>query len=94
MRTEVHVHGSIFLCKGVRLKQVEQALRPWLEYLDVETLADARSLEQEEAAKLLLRLGEWTVGDGDLSVPEPQDGGVPGEDDVNPAEVVAGSNWR
>ena len=48
MRTEVHVHGSIFLCKGVRLKQVEQALRPWLEYLDVETLADARSLEQEE----------------------------------------------
>jgi len=48
MRTEVHVHGSIFLCKGVRLKQVEQALRPWLEYLDIETLADARSLEQEE----------------------------------------------
>ncbi len=48
MRTEVHVHGSIFLCKGVRLKQVEQALKPWLEYLDVETLADAHSLEREE----------------------------------------------
>lgn len=48
MRTEVHVHGSIFLCKGVRLKQVEQALKPWLEYLDVETLADAQSLEREE----------------------------------------------
>ena len=48
MKTEVHVHGSIFLCKGVRLKQVEQALRPWLEYLDVETLADAHSLEREE----------------------------------------------
>ena len=48
MRTEVHVHGSIFLCKGVRLKQVEQALRPWLEYLDVDTLADAHSLEREE----------------------------------------------
>ena len=48
MRTEVHVHGSIFLCKGVRPKQVEQALRPWLEYLDVETLADAHSLEREE----------------------------------------------
>ena len=48
MRTEVHVHGSIFLCKGVRLKQVEQALRPWLAYLDVETLADAHSLEREE----------------------------------------------
>ncbi len=48
MRTEVHVHGSIFLCKGVRLKQVEQALRPWLAYLDVETLADAHSIEREE----------------------------------------------
>lgn len=48
MRTEVHVHGSIFLCKSVRLKQVEQALKPWLEYLDVETLADAHSLEREE----------------------------------------------
>ncbi|MBM3343791.1 MAG: hypothetical protein FJY56_17035 [Betaproteobacteria bacterium] len=48
MRTEVHVHGSIFLCKGVRLKQVEQALAPWLGYLDVETLADAHSLEREE----------------------------------------------
>jgi hypothetical protein len=48
MRTEVHVHGSIFLCKGVRLKQVEQALRPWLEYLDVETLADAHSVERDE----------------------------------------------
>lgn len=32
----------------MRLKQVEQALRPWLEHLDVETLADAHSLEREE----------------------------------------------
>lgn len=48
MRTEVHVHGSIFLCKGVRLKQVEQALQPWLGYLDVDTIADAHSLEREE----------------------------------------------
>ena len=48
MRTEVHAHGSIFLCKGMRLNQVEQALRPWLEHLDVETLADAHSLEREE----------------------------------------------
>src|SRR3954468_7317969 len=48
MRTEVHVHGSIFLCKGVRLSQVDQALRPWLDYLDVDTVADAPSLEREE----------------------------------------------
>jgi hypothetical protein len=48
MRTEVHVHGSIFLCKGVRLSQVDQALRPWLDYLDVDTIADAHSLEREE----------------------------------------------
>jgi hypothetical protein len=48
MRTEVHVHGSIFLCKGVRLSQVDQAMRPWLDYLDVDTTADAHSLEREE----------------------------------------------
>ena len=48
MRTEVHVHGSIFLCKGVRMSQVDQAMRPWLDYLDVDTLADAHSLEREE----------------------------------------------
>ena len=49
MRMEVHVHGSAFLCKGVRLAQAEQALRPWLDYLDVEHIADAHSLEREEA---------------------------------------------
>jgi hypothetical protein len=48
MRTEVHVHGSIFLCKGVRLSQVDQSMRPWLDYLDVDTIADAHSLEREE----------------------------------------------
>jgi hypothetical protein len=48
MRTEVHVHGSIFLCKGVRLSQIDQAMRPWLDYLDVDTIADAHSLEREE----------------------------------------------
>src|SRR6185503_7203821 len=48
MRTEVHVHGSIFLCKGVRPSQVDQALRPWLDYLDVDTIGDAHSLEREE----------------------------------------------
>jgi hypothetical protein len=48
MHTEVHVHGSVFLCKGVRLPQIENALRPWLAYLDVDTIAEAHSLEREE----------------------------------------------
>lgn len=48
MRIEVHVHGNIFLGRGVRLSQVENALRPWLEYLDVETIAEVASLEREE----------------------------------------------
>lgn len=48
MKTEVHVHGSLFLCKGVRLAQVELALRPWLDYVDADHLADAKSLEREE----------------------------------------------
>jgi hypothetical protein len=48
MRIEVHVHGNIFLGRGVRLPQIENALRPWLEYLDVDTIAEAASLEREE----------------------------------------------
>jgi len=48
MRMEVHVHGNIFLGRGVRLAQIELALRPWLEYLDVDTLAEAHSIEREE----------------------------------------------
>jgi len=48
MKTEVHVHGSIFLCKGVRLAQIELALRPWLDYVDADHIADAKSLEREE----------------------------------------------
>ncbi|MES2563408.1 MAG: DUF6806 family protein [Pseudomonadota bacterium] len=48
MRTEVHVHGSVFLCKGVRPSQIDQAFRTWLDYLDVDTIADAHSLEREE----------------------------------------------
>lgn len=48
MKMEVHVHGSVFLCKGVRQSQIEQALRPWLDYQDVDTIAEATSLEREE----------------------------------------------
>ena len=48
MRMEVHVHGTAFLCKGVHLTQVEHALRPWLEYLEIDAIAKAQSLEREE----------------------------------------------
>ena len=48
MQTEVHVHGTAFLCKGVHLSQVEDALRQWLDYLEVETIAKAQSIEREE----------------------------------------------
>lgn len=60
MRMEVHIHGSIFLCKGVRQPQIEQALRPWLEYLDVETMAEAHSLEREEPG-IVFDLKERTI---------------------------------
>lgn len=48
MKTEVHVHGSVFLCKGVKLAQIELALRPWLDYVDADHITDAKSLEREE----------------------------------------------
>jgi len=48
MQMEVHVHGTAFLCKGVHLSQVEEALRGWLDYLEVETIAKAQSIEREE----------------------------------------------
>jgi hypothetical protein len=48
MRMEVHVHGNIFVGAGVRHRQIENALRPWLDYLDVDALSDAHSLEREE----------------------------------------------
>lgn len=48
MRIEVHVHGSLYLCKGVTQAQVEEGLRKWLSYLDAESIAEMRSLEQSE----------------------------------------------
>lgn len=48
MRMEVHVHGTAFLCKGVHLTQVEDALRPWLDYLEVDAIEKVQSLEREE----------------------------------------------
>ena len=48
MRMEVHVHGTAFMCKGVHLTQIEHALRPWLDYLEVESIEKVQSLEREE----------------------------------------------
>ena len=48
MRTEVHVHGNLRFMKDVSPAQVESGLRPWLSYLDIDSVEEARSLEQEE----------------------------------------------
>lgn len=48
MRHEVHVHADIPILEGVSRRQVEQALGPWLEYLDADGLADVKSLEPDE----------------------------------------------
>lgn len=48
MRMEVHVHADIPILEGVSRKQLESALAPWLEYLDAESMDDAKSLEPEE----------------------------------------------
>lgn len=48
MPTEVHVHGYLELVEGVSKHQVEQALRPLLEELDVEQLSEVKSLEPDQ----------------------------------------------
>jgi hypothetical protein len=48
MRTAVQVHGAVALRHGVSLAQVETALRPWLEYIDEDSLSDARSAYEDE----------------------------------------------
>jgi len=48
MRMEVHVHADIPIIEGVSRKQIDQALAPWLEYLDADSLAEVKSLEAEE----------------------------------------------
>jgi hypothetical protein len=48
MRIEVHVHGSLYLRKGVTLAQLEAGMRQWLEYLDVENVNEIRSAEPSE----------------------------------------------
>ena len=65
MRMEVHVHADIPILEGVSKKQIEQALAPWLDYLDADGLADVKSLEAEEPGlrfdeKELILLLCWT----------------------------------
>lgn len=48
MRTEVHVHGYLELVEGVTKRQVESALRPLLDYLDVDHLNEVKSLEPDQ----------------------------------------------
>jgi len=48
MRVEVHVHGNIQLRTGITLAQLEAALQPWLDYLDVENIDEAKSVHRDE----------------------------------------------
>lgn len=48
MRLEVHLHGYIELCEGVSRRQVETAMRPLFDYLDVENMGEVRSLEENQ----------------------------------------------
>ncbi|MCL4801742.1 MAG: hypothetical protein KJ025_19280 [Burkholderiales bacterium] len=48
MRIEVHVHGNIPLRPGVTVAQIEAGLRPWLAYIDEESLADVHSVYEDE----------------------------------------------
>lgn len=48
MRTEVHVHGAVPMRHGVTSAQVEAALKPWLDYIDEDSIADARSAYEDE----------------------------------------------
>lgn len=48
MRTEIHMHGYLELVEGVARRQVEGAMRPLLDYLDVEHLNELKSLEPDQ----------------------------------------------
>jgi hypothetical protein len=48
MRIEVHVHGTIHLRPDVRIADINEALHPWLEYLDLESISDAKSIHLDE----------------------------------------------
>jgi len=48
MRFEVHVHGTILLRAGTSAEQMESAMRPLLDYIDEDSLADVRSIHPDE----------------------------------------------
>lgn len=48
MHTEVHVHGDISLRRGVTAQDIESAVRGWLDYVDVDSLAEATSAREDE----------------------------------------------
>ena len=48
MRVEVHVHGTILLRSGTSAEQMEAAMRPLLDYIDEDSLADVRSIHPDE----------------------------------------------
>ena len=48
MRVEVHVHGTILLRAGINVEQMESAMRPLLDYIDEDSLADVRSIHADE----------------------------------------------
>ncbi len=48
MRMEAHVHGTVHLRPAVRLAEINEVLQPWLEYIDVDTIDDAKSMHHDE----------------------------------------------
>lgn len=48
MHTEAHVHGEIPIKRGVSVGDIEAALRPWFDYVDVDSLAEATSAREDE----------------------------------------------
>lgn len=48
MRTEIHVHGYLELVEGVSRRQVEHALRPLLDDLELDQLNAIKSLEPDQ----------------------------------------------
>ena len=48
MHTEVHIHGTVLVRPGVAQNEIEQALAPWLSYVDIDSLVEAKSAHQDE----------------------------------------------
>ena len=53
MRIEVHVHGTVHLRAGVRATEINDALQPWLEYIDVDSIDEVKSIHHDEPGLML-----------------------------------------